>query len=175
LLPAKKGEEYGLMMPITEGWAWEAASLRSISRLSGVTLIAALIGANTQGGQVPQMFQAANRRTGVSMPIAEKIYFSAAPTSGQAPLGVQFYATGGHRYAIDFGDGETGLLTSPCDRAGTAGGSTCPPPGAYHTYRSGGSYTAELRWLTTSLPDASPNPPSPAARVTITVTAAPEK
>jgi len=107
--------------------------------------------------------------SGVSMrsKIAVEVVFRAAPSSGAAPLGVQFYATGGRRYAIDFGDGETGVLTSPC--VGAAPGSTCPPPGVYHTYRSAGSYTAILRPLAICGADAPCVPPSPLANAVITV------
>jgi PKD repeat protein len=97
--------------------------------------------------------------------------FAASPTSGQAPLGVQFYATIGNQYSIDFGDGQTGSLTSPCIGTGNAPKGACPPPGAYHTYTGPGTYSATLRLMTSCPQEESCN--LPAGTVTITVTDGP--
>jgi PKD repeat protein len=97
--------------------------------------------------------------------------FSASPTSGRAPLGVQFYATIGNQYSIDFGDGQTGSLTSPCNGAANAPKGACPPPGAYHTYAGPGTYSATLRLMTSCPQEASCN--LPVGTVTIAVTDGP--
>ena len=94
--------------------------------------------------------------------------FTASPKSGQAPLGVQFYATIGNQYSIDFGDGQTGSLTSPCMGTANAPKGACPPPGAYHTYAGPGTYSATLRLLT-SCPQKTACD-LPVGTVTITVT-----
>ena len=65
---------------------------------------------------------------------------SAAPTSGAAPLAVQFFATGNFaEYSIDFGDGQTasgGIQDTNCAVAGRCAAS--------HTYTANGTYTAKL-------------------------------
>jgi len=102
------------------------------------------------------------------------IYFSASPKFGQAPLGVQFYATIGNQYSVDFGDGQIESLTSPC--SGTANAhrpegradGACPPPGAYHIYAAPGTYLATLNLITKCPRGASCN--TPVGTVTITVT-----
>ncbi len=102
------------------------------------------------------------------------IYFSASPEIGQAPLGVQFYATIGNQYSIDFGDGNTGFLRSPCDEAAAAhrpdgaGEGVCPPPGVYHTYAAPGRYRAILSLVTTC--PQGPSCATPVGTVTIIVT-----
>lgn len=117
------------------------------------------------------VFTDANFRAAFRMSVS--IYFSASPTHGQAPLGVQFYATIGNQYSIDFGDGQTGSLTSPCNGTPNAhwpdahAEGACPPPGAYHTYTTQGTYRATLR-LTNCRQEASCATPTDYT-VTITV------
>jgi len=67
--------------------------------------------------------------------------FSASPTSGNAPLTVNFTAPGGAScvdgadYQIDYGDGTARVMTPLCDRG---------PHVIPHTYTSAGVYTATL-------------------------------
>lgn len=74
---------------------------------------------------------------------------NASPTSGSAPLTVNFsYFIGGNvsdGYMIEFGDGTTGSLTIGCGIVGS-GSMACPRAlVASHTYVTSGTYTAKLR------------------------------
>jgi len=79
--------------------------------------------------------------------------FSATPTSGNAPLNVNFSypynsSTKGGQYTVNFGDGTSGqmnayLTAAPC----ALGSDNCPQGGSWnanHTYASAGTYTAKL-------------------------------
>src|SRR3989344_526066 len=77
--------------------------------------------------------------------------FSASPTSGTAPLSVNFQMSGrgNDSYSIDFGDGISGPMTVAClSNADVAGGTNNPAGGcasfANHTYTANGTYTAKL-------------------------------
>lgn len=126
--------------------------------------------ASTLGGS------SSNCRIGIAMCVNDTadISFSASPTSGYAPLGVQFYATIGNQYSIDFGDGQTGTLISPCGSEKSRppvgrSDSVCPPPGAHHTYAIPGKYLATLRLVTSCPEGALCDKPAPVVVVTITV------
>ncbi|MBI2612222.1 peptidoglycan-binding protein [Candidatus Kaiserbacteria bacterium] len=74
---------------------------------------------------------------------------NASPTSGSAPLTVNFsYFIGGNisdGYMIEFGDGTTGSLTIGCGIVGS-GAMACPRAlVASHTYAANGTYAAKLR------------------------------
>jgi hypothetical protein len=122
------------------------------------------------------VFTDANCRAAFRMSVS--IYFSASPTHGQAPLGVQFYATIGDQYSIDFGDGQTGSLTSTCNgtpnahRPDARAEGACPPPGAYHTYTTQGTYRATLRLITNCRQEASC---ATSADYTVTITVLPPR
>jgi parallel beta-helix repeat protein len=78
--------------------------------------------------------------TPIPPPIAD---FSASPSSGAAPLTVQFtdQSTGASIWAWDFGDGATSTLPSPA-----------------HTYRSAASYNVTLRVTNSSGEDVETRP-----------------
>ena len=81
--------------------------------------------------------------------------FSASPTSGPAPLTVQFSARiQATEYSLDFGDGSPVVAASrgqvQCTRAGNDA-LECPQPTSWnisqsHTYTANGTYTAKLTY-----------------------------
>lgn len=75
------------------------------------------------------------------------VYFSASPTSGQAPLAVSFSASNavsGTQYTAEFGDGTSGSMNAPAGNGNCTGSSSnCVLYGA-HTYASSGTYIAKL-------------------------------
>lgn len=71
--------------------------------------------------------------------------FTATPTSGAAPLQVQFTSPSScvQPYSIDFGDGQTSgqIVVPPCNADGSR---PLQPKSTYHTYAAAGTYTASL-------------------------------
>lgn len=82
--------------------------------------------------------------------------FSASPTSGTAPLNVQFYADrnvgtcdSNVPYTVEFGDGtrsrmEVNSISYPTTNWSTGGGTPCGGYFITHTYNQVGAYTARL-------------------------------
>ena len=74
--------------------------------------------------------------------------FSAKPSAGPVPLRIAFFTVNsGPEYRIDFGDGQTAPIPAcslPKTPTSRTSYSNCPPPGAWHTYQSPGTFTATL-------------------------------
>jgi hypothetical protein len=79
--------------------------------------------------------------------------FSAAPTTGTAPLAVSFNADGSGygngQYIIDYGDGaNSGPLQSYCVKPTTSTGTTTCSFSAGHTYQNAGTFAAVIEGYT---------------------------
>jgi len=69
--------------------------------------------------------------------------FTASPTSGTAPLSVEFYTNATAAVSINFGDGQNGSLQRTTCAAPNNLGTPCALE-AFHTYQSAGTYTATM-------------------------------
>lgn len=74
--------------------------------------------------------------------------FSASPTSGRAPLLVEFTANlgDGGQYTLEYGDGASETVNVPVASCAPVAGQRCPLPTLTrsHTYQAHGTYTAKL-------------------------------